>query len=214
MATGSARGYLRSVTVLPPEDRARLLANGLVRDLSDYDPVSTIARHLADAGTDDPVARAQYVDLMTWLPGRILVKVDRTSMAHGLEVRPPMLDYELVEWAAGLSTAAKITGGSGKAVLKRALQPFLGNAVLARPKRGFSIPLATWLQQGLRARLDQVQRDGRLYAAGIVEPLGFQAIAAEHGAGRHDHSQILWALLMLDAFLARYMAPSQTGLAA
>jgi asparagine synthase (glutamine-hydrolysing) len=214
LATGSARGYLRSVTVLPPEDRARLLAARLMRDVGNYDPASTIARHLAEAGTDDPVARAQYVDLMTWLPGRMLVKVDRTSMAHGLEVRPPMLDHELVEWAAGLPTTAKIADGTGKAVWKRAVGPLLGSAAITSPKRGFSIPLAGWLQRGLRERLDQLRHDGRLYAAGIVEPAGLRSVVAEHGSGRRDHSQILWTLLMLDAFLARHMAPSRPALAA
>jgi asparagine synthase (glutamine-hydrolysing) len=215
MATGSAQGYLRSVTVLPPGDRTRLLAARLVLDLGGYDPASTIARHLADAGTDDPVARAQYVDLMTWLPGRMLVKVDRTSMAHGLEVRPPMLDHELVEWAAGLPTAVKIADGSGKAVLKRAIGPLLGSAAIALPKRGFSLPLAAWLKKGMRGRLDQVQGDGRLYAADIVEPSALESLVAEHGSGRRDHSQILWTLLMLDAFLARHhIAPSRPALAA
>lgn len=202
IAAGTAQGYLRSVTAIPPDDRTRLLAAGFVRDLGGYDPSSVMVRHLAEAGTDDPVARAQYVDLMTWLPGRMLVKVDRTSMAHGLEVRPPMLDHELVEWAAGLPTAVKIADGSGKAVLKRALRPLLGSAMLAKPKRGFSIPLAGWLRRGLIPRLDRVERAGRLFATDIVERQGYRALVAEHGSGRRDHSQLLWALLTLDAFLA------------
>ena len=203
LAGDTAAGYLRAVTLLPAGDRARVLAPDLGRRLAGYDPATVIAGHLAEADTDDPLARVQHVDLMTWLPGRMLVKVDRTSMAHGLEVRPPLLDHELVEWAAGLPTAAKLAGFSGKRVLKRALEPLVPRELLARPKQGFSIPLARWLRRGLDARLDAVGRAGRLADAGIVASAGYRAVVEEHRRGARDHGQLLWALLMLDAFLAQ-----------
>jgi asparagine synthase (glutamine-hydrolysing) len=214
LATDTASAYLRAVTPLPAGDRHRILAPELGRRLGGYDPVSVIARHMDEAQTDDPLARAQYVDLMTWLPGRMLVKVDRTSMAHGLEVRPPLLDHELVEWAAGLPRAAKLKGGSGKRVLKRALEPLLPDEIMTGRKRGFSIPLARWLRHGLDARLEAVGAAGRLADAGIVAPSGYHAVVDEHRRGMRDHSQLLWALLMLDSFLARTEGGSHQPLAA
>ena len=203
LATDTAGAYLRSMTVMPRGDCARLLGGKLMRDLAGYDPITVVAGHLAEAQTDDPLARAQYVDLMTWLPGRMLVKVDRTSMAHGLEVRAPFLDHKLVEWASGLPTAAKIACGSGKVVLRHALRPLLGDEAVRAPKRGFAIPVGRWLRHGLCGRLDEIERAGRLYSAGIIEPPGYRAVVAEHESGTRDHGQLLWALLMLDAFLAR-----------
>jgi asparagine synthase (glutamine-hydrolysing) len=215
LAADTAAGYLRAVTLLPKGDRARVLAPELGRRLAGYDPATVIAGHLAESGTDDPLARAQYVDLMTWLPGRMLVKVDRTSMAHGLEVRPPLLDHELVEWAAGLPTAAKLEGFSGKRVLKRALEPLVPRELLARRKQGFSIPLARWLRRGgLDVRLEAVATAGRLAAAGIVAPVGYRAVVEEHRRGVRDHGQLLWALLMLDAFLAQAERGGELPLAA
>jgi asparagine synthase (glutamine-hydrolysing) len=194
---------LRAVTLLPTSDRARVLDPELGRRLAGYEPASVIAGHLAEADTNDPLARAQYVDLMTWLPGRMLVKVDRTSMAHGLEVRAPLLDHELVEWAARLPAAAKLEGFSGKQVLKRALAPLVPRDLLIRRKQGFSIPLGRWLRHGLDRRLEAVGTAGRLVAAGIVAPAGYRAVVEEHRRGTRDHGQLLWALLMLDAFLAQ-----------
>ena len=214
LAADSAAGYLRAVTPFPPGDRERVLAPGFGRRLAGYDPATVIAGHMADAGTDDPLARAQYVDLMTWLPGRMLVKVDRASMAHGLEVRPPLLDHELVEWAAGLPAAAKLRGSAGKRVLRRALGPLLPAEVLGRRKRGFSIPLARWLRGGLDGRLEAVDAAGRLADAGIVAPAGFRAVLDEHRRGARDHGQLLWALLMLDMFLARAEGGARRPLAA
>lgn len=214
LAADTAAAYLRAVTPLPPADRQRILAPGLTRRLGGYDPASVIARHMDDADTDDPLARAQHADLMTWLPGRMLVKVDRASMAHGLEVRPPLLDHELVEWAAGLPAWAKLGRGSGKRVLKQALEPLVPAPILAGRKRGFSIPLRQWLRCGLDARLEAVAAAGRLADAGIVAPRGYRAVVDEHRRGRRDHGQLLWALLMLDAFLARTAGDARQPLAA
>jgi asparagine synthase (glutamine-hydrolysing) len=203
LAADTAHGYLRAVTPLPARDVGRLLDPRFVARLDGYDPAQVIARHLEDADTDDPLARAQYVDLMTWLPGRMLTKVDRASMAHGLEVRPPLLDHHLVEWACRLPAARKLDGFAGKTILKNALRPLVPAALLDRPKRGFGIPLASWLRRGLEPRLEALAASRRLEASGLVRAGAVDAVVAEHRRGGRDHGQLLWTLLMLDAFLAR-----------
>ncbi len=159
LATDTVHGYLRSVALLPESERAALFSPDFTRALDGYDPASVLAAHAGEADTDDPLARAQYMDLMTWLPGRMLVKVDRASMAHGLELRPPLLDHELVEWAAGLPRALKLRGNEGKILLKRALAPHLPRELLHRPKQGFAQPLAEWFGSELRARVDRLRCD-------------------------------------------------------
>jgi asparagine synthase (glutamine-hydrolysing) len=203
LAADTASGYLRAVTPLPRSELADLLEPRFLARLDGYDPASHVARHLEDADTDDLLARAQYVDLMTWLPGRMLVKVDRASMAHGLEVRPPLLDHRLVEWACRLPGEVKLQGFSGKRILKEALRPLVPAALLDRPKQGFGIPLTRWLRRGLDERLDQLVRGRRLEASGLVREGAVARLVTAHRRGGRDHGQLLWTLLVLDAFLAR-----------
>ncbi len=209
LATDQVGGHLRAVTALPEADRQGLFSPAFETLLAGYDPASVLAGHAAEADTEDPLARAQYIDLMTWLPGRMLVKVDRASMAHGLEIRPPLLDHELVEWAAGLPAALKLRGMEGKVILKRALEPLVPHELLYRPKQGFTLPLAAWLRGELRPRLDALSREGgRLAETGFFDPGGLQRLVEAHVSGRRDHTPALWALLMFDAFLARMRRPA------
>ncbi|MGD9511136.1 MAG: XrtA/PEP-CTERM system amidotransferase [Geminicoccaceae bacterium] len=202
LATDTAGGHLRAVTALPGAGRGGLLSPDFLAALGGYDPASVVARHLAEAGTTDPLARAQYVDLMTWLPGRMLVKVDRASMAHGLELRPPLLDHELIEWATRLPAASKLQGMAGKIVLKQALRPHLPPELLHRRKQGFTLPLAGWLRRELRPNLEALCQGGALVDIGLFRRQGLRRLVAEHSAGLRDHTPVLWALMMFDGFLA------------
>ncbi len=210
LSTDATGGHLRAVTALPNADRDRLLSAEFVRSLGGYDPISVLAHHAGEAGEIEPLARAQYVDLMTWLPGRMLVKVDRASMAHGLELRPPFLDHELVEWAARLPSGMKLQGMSGKWLLKRALEPLVPHDLLYRPKQGFTLPLATWLRRDLRPRIEALGRCSGLLDSGLFAPSGLRRLAAEHGSGRRDHTAILWSMLMLEAFMTAHR-PARTS---
>ena len=143
----------------------------------------------------------QYLDFKTYLPGDILTKVDRASMAHALEVRVPILDHKLVEWAAGLPLALKRRGGEGKYLLKKAMEPHLPHEVLYRPKKGFAVPLAQWFRGPLRERLEQSLLRGALADTGWFEQRAVAGLIGEHQGGRVDRSASLWSLLMLEAFL-------------
>jgi asparagine synthase (glutamine-hydrolysing) len=149
--------------------------------------------------------QAQYVDLQTWLSGGILTKVDRAAMANSLEVRAPLLDFELVEWGLSLPTALKLRGGEGKYIFKRAVAPYLPPAILARPKQGFSMSLAPFFRSRvdrLRARLlgDIMLGCGLFSAASIAQLIN------EHEHGHINHSDVLWLLLVFEGFLATEMA--------
>jgi len=200
----AVEGYFRAVTLLPTAERLALYSGDFRRELGGYQALEVLRDHAGRAGTDDPLARVQYLDVKTWLPGGMLTKVDRASMAHGLEVRPPLLDHQLAEWAAGLPVRFKLHGGSGKAVLKQALAPYLPPELLNRPKQGFSPPLAHWLRHGLRERLAALsESNAPLLATGLFEPAVIAGMVARHQSGRHDHARPLWSLLMFEAFLRR-----------
>ena len=156
LSVDSAMGYFRNVSVTEDDERAALYTAGFRRSLQGYHSSEVISRHWFQAPDNDPVSVAQYVDVKTWLPGDILTKVDRTSMAFGLEVRVPMLDHRFVEWALSLPRRMKISNGAGKLILKRAFERLVPREVLYRPKQGFSVPLADWFRGALG---ESFQRD-------------------------------------------------------
>ncbi len=203
LAADAVGGYFRAVTLLPTPLRRRLYSADFRRALGGYEAIEVLRGHAARSGTDDPVARAQYIDLKTWLPGQMLTKVDRASMANGLEVRPPFLDHELVEWAAALPPEQKIAGMDGKAVLKRLIEPLVPREVLHRPKQGFSLPLARWLREGFEERLRALPDEPLLAGTGLFDRTMVRRLVAEHLGRRRDHARTLWSLLMFEAFLRR-----------
>lgn len=211
LAADRARGYFRSVCFLPETLRAKLFSDDFVRSLSGYDPADVLREHFDAAGTDDPLAAAQYADFKTWLPGRMLVKVDRAAMANSLEVRPPILDHKLVEWAGHLPASTKLDGFSGKMIFKRALEPHVPSDLLYRRKQGFSMPLASWMRNGLEARLSELTSSGPLAQSGMFNMPFITTLVREHQSANKDHSMLLWTLIMYDAFLRRPWADPEAS---
>jgi len=201
IARDTVDGYFRSVCVVPDDVREHLYTEAFKRELQGYRAKDTLAAHMARAPTDHPLSRVQYADMKTYLPGDILTKVDRASMAHGLEVRVPILDHPFVEWAGGLDPRVKLDGREGKAVFKRALEPWLPRDILYRPKMGFGIPLKNWFRGPLRDLTRARLEHGRLGETGYFDPDRITTMVDQHMNGLRDHSQPIWALLMFAGFL-------------
>jgi asparagine synthase (glutamine-hydrolysing) len=181
--------------------RNELFSDGFKRELQGWHASEIFHEHAQRAGTDDPLALVQYLDMHTYLPGDINTKVDRASMAHSLEVREPLMDHKLVEWVATLPSALKLRGQEGKYIFKKALEPMLPHDVLYRPKMGFSVPLARWLRGPLRQAARAALQEGALAQTGWFNPGVISRMLDQHERGQLDHSQPLWVLLMFDAFL-------------
>lgn len=211
LSLDSALGYFRSVARVQDERRRALLSPPLRAGLDGHDPAARIAALMEDSGTDDPLARAQYADLQTWLSGAMLVKVDRASMANSLQVHAPLLDHRLVEWGLSLPAGLKLHGGSGKYVLKRALEPLLPREVLYRPKQGFATSLAGLFRQEA-ARVRARVLSGVMLDSGLFDPHALGCLLDEHRAGRFDHSMAIWLLLVFEGFLAAEQSASQDRL--
>lgn len=165
--------------------------------------VDVLRRHAARAPVEDPLSLVQYLDMKTYLPGDILTKVDRASMAHALEVRVPILDHPLVEWISGLPPSLKLRGGEGKYLLKKAMEPHLPNDILYRRKQGFAVPLDQWFRGPLKQRLQDTILGERLQDAGLFEMNTLRHLVDAHVSGRRDYSAPLWSLFMFEAFLRR-----------
>jgi asparagine synthase (glutamine-hydrolysing) len=170
--------------------------------LEGHAPSARMVSLMAECDPDDPLLQAQYTDLHTYLPGDILVKTDRTAMAVSLELRPPILDHELVAWGMALPAEAKLRAGIGKRVLRDAMAPLLPAGLLWGRKRGFADSIGGQFRAQaatVRARLT----DGAMSDSGMFDTAALGRLADEHASGRFDHAQAIWQLLVLEGFLAR-----------
>jgi asparagine synthase (glutamine-hydrolysing) len=201
MARSSVEAYFHSVSLLRGPMRAQLFSPAFKQALGGYSAQHVFDRHAAAAGTDDPLALIQYLDLKTYLVGDINTKVDRASMAHSLEVREPLMDHKLVEWLGTLPSNLKVKGQEGKFLLKKAMEPMLPGDVLYRPKMGFSVPLARWFRGPLKQRVRDAVLGERLAATGWFNRSYLQHLVDAHQAGTRDYSAPLWSLVMFEAFL-------------
>ena len=204
LARETGEAYFNSVAVMRQEVRAALRSDHLTRQLAGYrseERFTAIARQCA---SEDPLKQIQAIDYATWLPGDINTKVDRASMAHSLEVREPLMDHVLVEWAAGLPSTLKIQGQQGKFLLKSAMAPRLPHHILHRSKMGFSVPLAAWLRGPLADTVKALPNSPALADSGLLNQVTLGKMVSDHLLGRADFSRPLWSVLMLDATLRRW----------
>ena len=209
LARNSVEAYFHTVSILRGPMRDTLFSEGFKSTLAGYNAQEVFNRHAAKAGTNDPLALIQYLDLKTYLVGDINTKVDRASMAHSLEVREPLMDHELVDWLATLPSSHKINGQEGKYLFKKSMEPYLPQDVLYRPKMGFAVPLARWFRGPLKQRVRDAVLGERLLGTGWFNPAYLQHLVEAHQSGARDYSAPLWTLLMFEAFLRQVVdAPS------
>ena len=214
MARSSVEAYFHSMSVIREPLRSQLYTPHFKSMLGGYSALDVFNKHAANAGTDDPLALIQYIDTHTYLVGDINTKVDRASMAHSLEVREPLMDHKLVEWAATLPSAFKLQGSNGKMFFKKALEAKLPDDVLYRPKMGFAVPLARWFRGPLRQRVRKSLLGGPMLDSGWFNPTCIREMVEQHEAGTRDHSTPLWTLLMYDAFLRNSVGETRIAQAA
>ena len=198
-------GYFHGVSIMSDAMRARLFSPRFRAGLQGYSAIEVMRGHAARSPTDDPLSMIQYLDMKTYLPGDILTKVDRASMAHALEVRVPLLDHKLVEWISGLPPEMKLNGSEGKYIFKKAMEKYLPHDILYRRKQGFAVPLAAWFRGPLRARVQQAWLGSTLADTGMFNQDYLRELVEQHLSGRRDYSAPIWTLLMFEAFLKKEM---------
>lgn len=190
--------YIFSMSRIPEEEVRHLFHPEVLSPEPLREAFEPAAAKVADL---DPLHRVLAMDMATWLKDDILVKVDRMSMAHSLEVRVPLLDTDFVHYVGGLPVEAKLHGGSGKTLFRQSLRGKLSDSVLDRPKQGFHLPMSRWLRGGLRDQLQSILSEENGPSFDWVQHHRFQRLADEHFAERADRSRELWFLMTLDAFL-------------
>ncbi len=202
LALDGAQGYARALGFTPPELRERLYSPAFQKERGDYRAEQMLVSLMQSAPAQSGLDQAQYADLKFWLPGDILTKVDRTSMAVSLEAREPLLDHRLIEFAAGLPERLRLRGGEGKWLMKQAMRRYLPDEVLFRPKQGFVTPISQWLRGPLAGSARAISQSAGLARTGWFNGQALSRIAEDHISGVSDHGRLLWQLLMLDRALS------------
>ncbi len=202
LALDDAGGFARTVTRVHATQRRALFSATQRAAVAFHDPHAALRAQFEATEDIDPLLQAQLADLASWLPGDILVKTDRASMAAGLELRAPFLDETLVEWGLSLPPALKIRGTTQKYVLKKALEPVLPHALLYRPKQGFAQELAPAFR--LQAPLLWARLLGApMLDSGLFAPAAIARLIDEHARGTVNHAHELWLLLAFEGFLVQ-----------
>jgi asparagine synthase (glutamine-hydrolysing) len=169
-------------------------------------PLSSFREYLDKAPAEDPLSRVLYLDSKTYLPGDILTKVDRMSMATSLEARVPMLDHVFLEWVTSLGPQWKMRKGNQKFILKKlAARVGVPSEVLNRPKQGFALPLGTWMRRELKDLVLSTLLDAQTLQRGYFNPMGLRRMLDEHFQGRRDHSPRLWRLLIFELWQRNFL---------
>jgi asparagine synthase (glutamine-hydrolysing) len=190
-----AQRYRGWVAVFNDSFRRELLAYGPPVDIEGH-----FAAHFKRVQDVDPLGQLLYVNTKTYLPGDLLVKADRMSMAHSLETRCPFLDQNLIEFAAHVPSHLKIRGLTTKYILKRALRGLVPAEVIARRKHGFGVPIGRWFRTDLKDYVRDVLLDPQALRRGYFNEATLSRLVDEHQSGKRDYSHCLWALLTFEVW--------------
>jgi asparagine synthase (glutamine-hydrolysing) len=198
IALDGAGRYIESVSYFNDAMKRELLSPEYLRQLDGYESARAFRNIFYSQDAADRLERLLYLDSKTYLPGDILTKVDRMSMAHSIETRVPLLDHQLVEFVQKIPIAMKIRGRDTKYIFKRAMRGILPDEIIDRPKQGFDVPINKWLNNELRSMLDDVLNDSRTRQRGYFNRRAIESLVQEHRRGRRDNARHLWGLLTLE----------------
>jgi asparagine synthase (glutamine-hydrolysing) len=204
--------YFTSMSTFRDTGLSDVLSRGMRNGLAGYDPRERFRGLFQQVRHGSPLEQMQWVDLQTYLPGDILVKADRATMAYSLEARSPWLDYRLAELSFRLPPSLKVLDGTGKYIFKQAMAPYVSREVIERKKMGFSVPLAEWFRGSLKPRFQSLVRSEEMEE--FVSPPEVKRIWEEHQSRMHNHDRKLWNLLMLAGWNARHRQGNSDRMAA
>ncbi|MGI8655340.1 MAG: asparagine synthase (glutamine-hydrolyzing) [Pyrinomonadaceae bacterium] len=200
--------YIDSVSVFTSLNKHSLYSDEFQRELSgasDDSAARIFGRFAAHVDTGAPLDNLLYLDSKTYLPGDILTKVDRMSMAVSLETRVPLLDHKLIDFVTRIPASMKMRGATTKHIFKRAINDLVPQALLNRPKQGFGVPVQQWINQELRSYIRDVLRDEKTRSRGYFNKRYVDVLFDEHERGRRDHSMQIWSLFMLELWHRTFM---------
>jgi len=211
LSLDSASAYANTLMLCRDPLRKRLLIPEFRSVLGRHDPAQMVRKSFSRAPARDPLGGMIATDVALHLPDDYLVKVDRASMAYGLEVRPPLLDHELLELAARIPSGLKVRAGTTKWLLKQTYRRELPPRVLNRPKQGFEVPIDAWLRGPLREAFEATALSPYSPIGAFIDVAVVRQLYRQHLAQTGHHGAVLWALLVLAHWAERYLGPGAVG---
>jgi asparagine synthase (glutamine-hydrolysing) len=206
LALDGAHRYLDASTMFRAAELRKLFRPDAYRRLSQHDPLAESLQTLRHGG-DDWLASLQYRDLHTYLPLDILTKVDRATMAHSLEARPPLLDHRLAEFAATVPARFRLRDGTTKYLFKQAMRGILPDAIIDRQKHGFAVPLATWFRGDLAGFARDLLLSNRCRERGFFDTRYIERLLQQNDRGRNLDLQ-LWTVMSFELWCQRFLDPT------
>ncbi|HBF34325.1 TPA: asparagine synthetase B, partial [Candidatus Sumerlaeota bacterium] len=200
-----ARHYAQYLVILREYMKPQLYSDTMRNALGHRDALDYVQREYRRAGLTCEIDRKLNTDVNTYLPGDLLVKMDRMTMAHGLEGRSPFLDHVLMEYAASLPGEVKYANGTLKNILKKALEPVLPRETLYRAKKGFSLPINRWFRENLKDFVRDILLSDRARARGYFNPVYVEKLINDHVAQRQPHHHRLWSLLCFELWCRTFL---------
>lgn len=193
--------YFTWFRLFDSETLAALVDEGLADAMTPREVECSFAQHFDASGASDWLQRLQYVDIHTMLLDDLLMKADKLSMAHSLEIRVPFLDHELFEFIYALPAIAKVKGKTSKALLKEWMSAYLPSDIIGRGKRGFNMPVGVWFREGLDGYARELLLGGVLCERKLLKPEAMARLIKDHLEGRREHGNALFALVVLEHWL-------------
>lgn len=206
LGSSGPEGYTDAVSITGHAARHSLYSARMRSAVGGYRAETHMERLMANAPAQSGLDQAQYADIKMWLPGDVLTKVDRMSMAVGLEAREPLLDHRLLEFAASLPEKMRIRGGQGKWLMKKSMERYLPADVLYRPKMSFVTPIDQWFRGPLAGQARALSTSFVFSQMDLFDSRALAAMAEEHISGRADNGRLLWQLVMLEKSLNNLFA--------
>jgi asparagine synthase (glutamine-hydrolysing) len=197
--------YLDAVRFFSADEKSALLAPDVARQLGRPDPEERLAVHFDRYAALPWSSQMMRFDMDTYLPEDVLTKVDRMSMAHSIESRVPLLDNEVMAFAATLPASFKIKNGRRKHILKEVAATLLPREILDRPKQGFGVPLGTWFRGGIKELFADTLLSPTTLQRGYFNAAFVRRLVNEHLSGRRDHTLRLWQLVVFERWHRQYV---------
>jgi len=203
----AAGRYIDSISHFNGPRKRKLFSNEIRTKMNgSFERGEKLFRQIASSvSSKDAVENLLYLDSKTYLPGDILTKVDRMSMAASLEARSPLLDHKLIEYVTRIPSHLKLKRNESKYIFKKAIEGFVPPEILHREKQGFGVPIGDWINVQLKDRINADLADRRFVERGYFDAKYVNLLLDEHRRGRRDHSHALWTLWMLELWHRRYI---------
>ena len=203
-----AERYERYMSWFDGDQRARLYTDEFAEAVSRVPGHRMMVGPWLDASGEDVLDKMLEVDVMTYLPGDLITKIDIATMAYALEARSPLLDHELMEFAASIPANLKVRGREKKWIFRQALRGWIPDEILDRPKQGFSVPLGEWFRGDLRTVLHDVLLDPATVDRGYFRPEMVRSMLDRHDAGDDAETKPLWSLFVFELWQRELVDPT------